>query len=65
MKTKPITVQQWRMCPACRRTRATKTLGRVIVRSEHMDAVECSEPSCQLRWLVSARPAVALVGGAA
>lgn len=65
MKTKPITVQQWRHCPACRKTRPTKTLGRVVVRAEHLDVVECAEPACGLRWCVSARLAVALVGDAA
>lgn len=66
MKTnKPMTVQRWRHCPACRTIRPTKTLGRVVVRGEHLDAVQCSEGACELLWLVSAHLPVALVGGAA
>lgn len=61
---KPTPAPQ-RHCPACRRSQPVKTLGRVVVRGEPYDAVECLQETCQLRWLVSLRPTLREIGAAA
>jgi hypothetical protein len=58
MKTVSINAPTDRHCPGCRRIRPTKSLGRTVLRGEHLDVVECQEPACALRWCLSARTVV-------
>lgn len=62
MKSSITNAPVYRHCPGCRRVRATKTLGRIVIKAEHLDVIECQEPSCGLRFCLSARP---LIGVAA
>ncbi|MDH6125926.1 hypothetical protein [Kitasatospora sp. GP82] len=48
--------QQLKHCPACRRLRPARSLGQATVRGEQLEILECSEPSCALRWCIDRRP---------
>jgi hypothetical protein len=54
-----------RHCPACRRNRPVRVLGRIVLAGRHLDVIECMEETCALRWCVSARPDLRTVGAAA
>jgi hypothetical protein len=62
MKLSTTNAPTYRHCPGCRRIRPTRSLGRIVIRNEHLDVVECQEPPCGLRWCLSAQP---LIGVAA